>query len=89
MVKLRRKHCVQDMDYFDVSDDIIMVDVEQGSSIVEVVLEHFRSDGVDEEDIEQTIEMIETGRWYGGEWRKENEQTLSYVSDVTHTEYSI
>lgn len=90
MITLRVKECTSDRGYFDVSDETYDVEVEEGSSIIDVVVGHFKYEhGYLDNDVKELLELIESGRWYGGEWSKEDSNTLMFISDVTQTEYSI
>ncbi len=89
MIKMNRKWYCHDGGYMDVSDEIIEVDLPEGSSIEDVVIKYLLVDHIHPEEEEKTRELIESGKWYGGEWRLEDKNTLQFISDVESTEYSI
>ncbi len=90
MITLQVKQCTSDRSYFDVSDETFEVDIKEGSSIEDVVCQYFRTEEeYDDKDIKEVLELMSSGRWYGGEWTKEDKYTLMWISDVTQTEYSI
>jgi len=89
MITLQVKGVTSDQDFFETWDDLYEYDVDSSTSIEEVVFTFLRQQEWCDSDIDEVKEMLETGKWIGGTWRKVNDNTIEYDTDVTEIVYTI
>lgn len=88
-MKLRVIKSIDDQDYRDVTDKVYEYDLSNEMTLREVVEHHFRvHEDFDDEEIENFRDMLETGRWCGGEWIDEGNRIV-FNTDIGWSELSI
>jgi len=77
-----------DIDLMD-DNQVVTMDLE-GNNIVECVESYLRNEHeMTEEQLMNFREMVETGKWYGGEWIKKGDNSLRFNTDNMTEQFTI